>query len=91
MSDTDNDNAPLDIEQVTQMHDLHEAFIDILSDAEAEFNVGMHAIVRTIAHAGVILHFDDKVTKNHFVSMVVDGLSQHYDELLRNRKEFENE
>lgn len=63
------------------MHDLFEALTDFIGEKDVDMNVIMHALCRTIAYGGVQLYRYDKVTKNHFVSMAVESISAHYDDL----------
>jgi hypothetical protein len=69
----------MDHEDQVVMHDLFEALTDFIGEKDVDMNVIMHALCRTIAFGGVQLNRHDEVTKRHFVSMVVESVSAHYD------------
>ena len=80
----------LDREEITQLFDTFEALQDAIPE-NTDFSVVMHAVARVLAHGGVQIYadieeegkqFDAASVKREFISMAVEHLSQHYDEVL---------
>lgn len=78
----ENDREILSPADQADMHDMFEALVDFIGKRDLDMNVIMHALCRTLAYGGVQLNRYDKVTKHHFVSMVVESTSAHYDTLI---------
>lgn len=88
----ENDNEvtkgdPLNPDEVSRMHDLHEAFLAMIEEDGSTFSVGVHALARTLAHGGLLLREAAGVSKREFVAGIVESLSQHYDEIADVRRQ----
>lgn len=75
-----NDNMkPLDDEYLDNIHEMFDELVEFIGTKDVDMNVIMHALCRTVAYGGVQMGRYDTMTKNHFVAMVVESVSAHYD------------
>lgn len=71
----------LDYESLVQMQDLFEAITDFIADRNLDFSVTMHALTRAVAYGGMQMRIGEETPKHHFINMVVEAVSTHYDDL----------
>lgn len=71
----------LDYESLVQMQDLFEAITDFIADKNLDFSVTMHALTRAVAYGGMQMRSGEATPKHHFINMVVEAVSAHYDDL----------
>jgi len=76
--------------EVVKMYKLYEAFDDAVPE-ETHGAIVMHALARMIASGGIQAYDSDRMTKRHFVALMVENISAHYDELMEDWKEQQNE
>lgn len=82
MPDHNIDKRELSPQERSEMGDLIDGFVSVLSKSETDFNIQIMALVRTLAYTGTVLYEENKVSKRHFVASIVESLSEHYDQLL---------
>ena len=85
-----NEDKYLSKAEVLSMYRLYEAFDEVVPD-ETHGAIVMHALARMLAHGGIQAYDSDRMTKRHFVANMVENISAHYDELMENWKEQQNE
>ena len=76
-----NRQNKLDYESLVKMQDLFEAITDFITDRNLNFNVTMHALTRAVAYGGMQMRIGEETPKHHFINMVVEAVSTHYDDL----------